>query len=375
MIKQEKIPKDWERVKLDELFDFKNKTGRKAGEGIEKGNYKFFTSSVFQNKFINKSDFNGEFLIFGSGGNASLHYCNEAFSTSNDCFVVKVNEILTKYVYYYLTSKMYLLNEGFKGAGLKHISKGYIENINIIYPENKETQKKIVNILEKSEQAKNLREETNKLSENYLKSVFYEMFGDPIKNEKEWILKKLNEVGVLARGKSKHRPRNDPKLLGGKYPLIQTGDISNSKIYIKNYSQTYSEIGLKQSKLWSKGTLCVTIAANIGDTAILSFDACFPDSIVGFESNKQIKTEYVLFWFYFIKKVLDQKATQVAQKNINLKILNSLNIPIPPIKLQEKFANIVKKVEEMKKVQESSTLEVSNLFNVLMQKAFKGELV
>ena len=89
-------------------------------------------------------------------------------------------------------------------------------------------------------------------------------------------------MGELAREKSKNRPRNAPELLNGPYPLIQTGDIANAGIYLKEYTQTYSELGLKQSKMWKKGTLCITIAANIAKASILTFDACFPDSVVAF---------------------------------------------------------------------------------------------
>ncbi len=97
-----------------------------------------------------------------------------------------------------------------------------------------------------------------------------------------WAWAKLPQLGELNRGKSKHRPRNAPILYGGPYPFVQTGDVRHATGIIKQYTQTYSEEGLKQSRLWPKGTLCITIAANIADTALLGFDVCFPDSIVGF---------------------------------------------------------------------------------------------
>ncbi|MEH7275928.1 restriction endonuclease subunit S, partial [Neobacillus vireti] len=99
---------------------------------------------------------------------------------------------------------------------------------------------------------------------------------------------KLNELGTVSRGKSRHRPRDDKSLYGGKYPFIQTGDVKKANFYIRDFKQTYNEKGLAQSKLWNKGTLCITIAANIAETAILDIDACFPDSIVGFipDENK-----------------------------------------------------------------------------------------
>jgi type I restriction enzyme S subunit len=162
---------------------------------------------------------------------------------------------------------------------------------------------------------------------------------------KGWVWTPLPNLGELNRGKSKHRPRNDPKLFGGKYPFIQTGDVRNSNGIIKSYSQSYNEFGLKQSRLWSENTLCITIAANIAETALLGIQACFPDSIVGFSSDEQICT--VKYVFYFIKTVknkLESYAPATAQKNINLETLKNLLIPLSPITEQHR---IVAKIEEL----------------------------
>ncbi|WP_176377474.1 restriction endonuclease subunit S, partial [Escherichia coli] len=106
------------------------------------------------------------------------------------------------------------------------------------------------------------------------------------------------QLGELNRGKSKHRPRNDPSLYGGDYPFVQTGDVRAADGLLTNYKQTYSKKGLAQSRLWPKGTLCITIAANIAETAILGIDACFPDSVVGFiPQNENISVEYIEFFF------------------------------------------------------------------------------
>ena len=127
----------------------------------------------------------------------------------------------------------------------------------------------------------------------------------------------------------KHRPRNDPRLLGGEYPLVQTGDVANASLYIMSYNSTYSELGLKQSKMWSKGTLCITIAANIAKTAILEFDACFPDSVVGFIANEKTNNIFIHYWFSFFQAILESQAPESAQKNINLKILSELKVIVP----------------------------------------------
>lgn len=190
-----KLPEGWKEIELGDVFDFQAKSKIQAGEGSSEGKYKFFTSSDVQSKFINEAIFDGEYLIFSTGGSAGVHYCNEKFSTSTDCFIVKVNDILlAKYVYYYLFTNIHLLEAGFKGAGLKHISKDYIRKIRMMFPEKKETQQKIVSILEKAEQAKEMRKQADELTKDFLKSVFMEMFGDPIKNNKKWNMMTLINI-------------------------------------------------------------------------------------------------------------------------------------------------------------------------------------
>src|SRR5690349_9863560 len=135
---------------------------------------------------------------------------------------------------------------------------------------------------------------------------------------KGWKEHKLNELGKVNRGKSKHRPRNEPSLYGGEYPFIQTGDIKAANFYITDYSQTYNEKGLKQSKLWKKGTLCITIAANIAETAILGIDACFPDSIIGFvaDENKS-DVRFIKYHFDLLKLHLQSISQGTTQDNLS----------------------------------------------------------
>jgi type I restriction enzyme S subunit len=259
-------------------------------------------------------------------------------------------------------------NESYPSTRISEISK-----LTINLPPLPE-QKRIAEILDKSDGIRRKREEALQLADSFLRATFLDMFGDPVTNPKEWERKGLNDVGILRRGKSKHRPRNAPDLLGGPYPLIQTGDIANSHHFVTQYKQTYSELGLKQSMLWPKKTLCITIAANIGDTAILTFDACFPDSIVGFIPNGSVKTEYIHMWLTFYQNIIREKAPESAQKNINLKILSELKIPIPPISRQKKFVYCFKQVELLKVKMRDKEKDLEDCFNSLTQRAFRGEL-
>lgn len=157
------------------------------------------------------------------------------------------------------------------------------------------------------------------------------------KYNKDWNEDKLSELGVFSRGKSKHRPRNDERLfIGGKYPFIQTGDIKDANLYIKNHTQEYGEFGLKQSKLWNKGTLCITIAANIAETAILSYPACFPDSVVGFNAYESKSSEIFMYYvFEYIKASIQNAASGSIQDNINIDYLTTLTFKIPEKNYQD----------------------------------------
>ena len=161
-----------------------------------------------------------------------------------------------------------------------------------------------------------------------------------------WAWVRFPEIGIFGRGKSKHRPRNDPILYrDGKYPFIQTGDVARSKGLVRTYSSLYNEAGLAQSAIWPAGTLCITIAANIADSGILAFDACFPDSVVGLVVHDCFKT--AKFFEYFIRTAkgdLQDFAPSTAQKNINLGALTEVLIPLPPL---AELHRIVAKVDEL----------------------------
>lgn len=236
-----------------------------------------------------------------------------------------------------------------------------------------EEQRRIADILDKADVLRAKRREAIAHLESLGQSIFHEMFGDPVTNSRGWSVQPLSRIGTLDRGVSKHRPRNDPKLLGGDVPLIQTGDVAKAYGYVRAYKTTYSDLGLSQSKLWPAGTLCITIAANIAKTAILTFDACFPDSVVGFTAP-QARIEFVRQWFGFLQAIIERRAPESAQKNINLAILRNLEVIDPPFELQEEFTLRVAIVEKLKSKHRAQLAELDNLFLSLQDRAFKGEL-
>ena len=163
----------------------------------------------------------------------------------------------------------------------------------------------------------------------------------------EWVQVPFNDLGEVNRGRSRHRPRYAEHLFGGKYPFIQTGDVRASNGRIVRHTQTYSEDGLAQSRLWPKGTMCITIAANIAETAILTYPACFPDSVVGFVADdSKCDVRFVEYNFRLLKRRLQAEAIGSVQDNINLGTLSRLNINLPSLPEQKAIAHILGSLDD-----------------------------
>ena len=190
----------------------------------------------------------------------------------------------------------------------------------------------------------------------------------------------LANLGELERGKSKHRPRNAPELFGGSYPFIQTGEVKAASRTIRRHSQTYSEFGHRQSRLWPEGTLCITIAANIAETAFLGFDACFPDSIVGFTATKTlVLPSYVHLFIQSFRTRIEAYAPATAQKNINLNTLQKLVVPLCSLEEQrvlvDRLEAILSVADEQERDIDRALVETNVLRQAVLKEAFAGQLV
>ena len=197
------------------------------------------------------------------------------------------------------------------------------------------------------------------------------MIYNDTKYNKNWEIKKLSQLGEFARGKSKHRPRNDKKLFeGGGYPLIQTGDIKESNLFVKKHSVEYNDFGLNQSKLWESGTLCITIAANIAETAVLKYPMCFPDSVVGFNAyENESSSLFMHYVFTYIKQAIQKSASGSIQDNINLEYLSSLEFRIPSKEYQDKIVKVLgtidSKIENLIDLNELLNKMIKNIYEYI----------
>lgn len=311
---------------------------------------KELASDYSKNKVIYKNT-----LTVGMGSNQidiGILTDDEMYSVSPAYHTYKISGINAKYLEYCLKYRNNEMFEKYSKRGARQGKsiefKKWLTYKIPVFPI--DVQEDIVNKLKVISSNIEVQNQKMDLYKELIKSRFIEMFGDPVFNTKGYPELSLPKLGTFGRGVSKHRPRNDPALLGGKYPLIQTGDVANADLYIEKYNSTYSELGLKQSKMWKSGTLCITIAANIAKTAILTFDACFPDSVVGFTANERTNNIFIHYWFSFLQKIIEEQAPETAQKNINLGTLSGLSVIVPPINEQNRFAEWIKEMQKLLKV-------------------------
>jgi len=197
-----------------------------------------------------------------------------------------------------------------------------------------------------------------------------------------WTWCRLGDAGIFGRGKSKHRPRNDPSLfINGTIPFIQTGEVAQSKNHgflIKKSDRFYNERGLAQSREWPTGTLCITIAANIAETGFLAIDACFPDSVVGFTSLSGKYTPwFIRHYLACIQEQIIKYAPATAQKNINLEIIGQLLFPLPPLSEQQAIVVRVDKlmsmIDELEKQVTERKDKSERLMQSVLREAFEGQ--
>ena len=145
-----------------------------------------------------------------------------------------------------------------------------------------------------------------------------------------WEVKRLKHTSKIFRGQFTHRPRNDERLYNGKFPFFHTGDVAKAGKFLSDYKQTLNEFGLRVSTLFPKGTIVITIAANIGDISILDIDACFPDSIVGFKPLHMVSVEYLYYMFFGLREDLLSTAILTTQLNLNIVRVGTIKCVIPP---------------------------------------------
>jgi type I restriction enzyme, S subunit len=306
-------------------------------------------------------------------------YTNEAIAALTGLDEHRVcKEFLFYYLQFFDWQKAAEGEDKIKG---KTLNKAKVKQLEVRFPASIPEQRRLVASLDqaldgiataKANAERNLQS-ARQVFESHLDVVFTKRDG--------WVEKRLEDVSlVFGRGRSRHRPRNDPKLYGGKYPFIQTGDVRGSDHLITSYSQTYNEEGLAQSKLWPAGTLCITIAANIAETGILGFDACFPDSVIGVVVNPRLTSnKFLEYLLQSVKAKLKAQGKGSAQDNINMGTFENQTFPFPDDpKVQERvvatFDGLREETARLEAVYRRKADALDELKKSLLHQAFSGAL-
>jgi len=373
-----KLSKGWRWINLDEICKVKKGTSitkNKLGDGdipvIAGGQQPAYYHNIANRK-------GKTITVSASGAYAGFVNYFDKLLFASDCTTIQSldeNKVLTKYIYLFLKSKQKKIYNFQSGAGQPHVYAKDLVKLEIPTPP-LETQKQIVSILEKAEKLKGRRKKANEETNKIIQSIFYEMFGDPVKNKRKFEIKKLNEICDVRDG-----THDSPKYKDKGFHLVTSKNIKDEFIDFSS-AKLISREDLNKIEKRSKvddGDIIMPMIGTIGNPIVIKKDRDFGIknvALIKFKESKMsnVYIKYLLSGKYF-NFISDSSNRGGTQKFIALKDIRNFPIPVPPIELQNKFAEQVKRVEKIKQHQQKSEQEINMLFDALMQKAFNGELV
>lgn len=383
MKQQNKLPQGWKEVELGEICEIK-KGNSITKNTITNGDVPVIAGGQQPAYYHNTSNRTGETLtVSGSGAYAGFVAYFDIPIFASDCSTIQSKEknIFMKYIYYFLKGNQNRIYKLQKGIAQPHVYPKDLAVIKIPLPP-LEIQKKIVSILEKAEKLKQNREDSDKLTKEYLQSVFAEMFGDPARNEKNFEKKALREISKEIQPGFAYGQFSNTKGLIHLRPF----NISNEGFLIFDQIKYVPTEEVSSEKyLLSKGDILINTTNSkelVGKTALfnISQKCSFSNHMTKIRLNESLANSYYV-WFVLnrywkagqFKPLIKSWVNQVGIDSNLLK--NQIEIPLPPLELQQKFASIVEQVEKLKEKQKESKDKIDEMFNSLMQKAFKGELI
>lgn len=375
----------WKREKFRTLFNFRLKSKIKAGDGLEQGLFPFYTSSSNLSKFLNEYHFDDTSLIFGTGGSASVHYCGSKFSASTDCFIthpIDHDKVDTKFIYYYFSGNIHLLQEGFKGAGLKHLSKEYLSCIEIFLPD-LPTQQHIVAILEEADTLRKTDAQILAKYDEILQATFLQLFKPSRTKRKHWDYDKLEKIADVQGGlQVSSKARKDMPI---SVPYLRVANVYRNRLSlseIKKINVTESEF--KRAILTKNDILVVEGHGNkneIGRAAVWDGSIgpiLHQNHLIRIRTNSSRLSPVFLCFFLNSdigkKQLFASSNTTSGLNTISTSVVKNIDLYIPTIQLQNQFAEIVTSIEEQKALVHQQQQQSEALFQSLLQRAFKGEL-
>lgn len=366
-----------ETMKIKDMCTYAPKSNIKAGDATVDGQYMFFTSSEDESKRYREYQFDGEGIIMGTGGNATLHYYNGKFAVSTDCVVLlPKNKLRCKYLYYFFLANLPILEVGFKGAGLKHTNKGYIGNIELEVP-SLESQDNVISVLDRVYDAIRLRNKELSLFDNLVKARFVEIFGDTECNKKGYPIHQLSELCTVSSSKRIYQSELSnfgvPFLrISNLVELIDTKHFT-SDLFISK--EKYDEL-FANRLVPDKGDILVTSRGTLGRCYIVQKDDrfYFQDGMISwlYDFDKKVNPLYlaILFDTKDIKQQINNLQSGSTVAYLSIAMLKKINIVVPPLELQNEFSVFFAQVDKLKAAVQKVLEETQNLFDRLMQEYF-----
>ncbi len=335
----------------------------------------------------NKAIVNAPGIIVGRKGSAGrVHRSLTPFCPIDTTFYITVEDAPDtdlEFLYYLLQHIDLTRITGDVGVPGLNREMAYLEPVR--FPTALPEQKKIAHILSTIQRAIEAQERIIQTTTELKKALMHKLFTEGLRNElqkqteiglipESWEVVPLGEVARIERGKFSHRPRNEPRFYGGKYPFVQTGDISNCDGYVRSHTQTLNESGLAISKVFPAGTILITIAANIGFTGILKFHSSCPDSLIGISPSETIQTEFLNFYLMTQQPKMDQLAPKGTQKNINIQFLKPWPVPLPSAEEQEKIAEVLSAADQKIRLASEKRNILQELFRTLLHELMTANI-
>ena len=372
------VPDGWRSVRLGKVVRFQQGgTPSKARPEFWDGDIPFVTGADLKGTHITRDNARSFLTKAGvlSGGTAICEegalllatrtrvglvgVAGELMGASQDITLLTPNaEADRAFLYRTLISNATLLQQRSRGTTIQGVSREDIDSLPILLPPLPE-QRAIAAVLDSIDDAIDRTDTVIASTEQLRDSLLHELLtrGVPGWHSEwkevpglgtmpaDWEVVRLEEVAKVERGKFAHRPRNEPRFYGGDVPFIQTGDVVRADGRIKEHSQTLNQLGMSISRLFPAGTIVLTIAANIGETAIAEYPVAFPDSLVGV-IPRRVNTNFLEYFLRTQKSRLNHFAPESAQKNINLDDLRPLLTPLPSSQEQHSIASCIDEVAE-----------------------------
>lgn len=336
------------------------------------GKYPFFTCSK-NHTYIDNYAFEGESILVAGNGDLNVKYYNGKFNAYQRTYVIQPNKSLNgKYLYYFLEKYVEKLREQSIGGVIKYIKLGNLTDAKIPLPD-LPTQQKIASILDKADELRQYNQQLIDKYDNLTQSLFLDMFGDPVKNEKGWEKRKLGELGNWKSGGTPSRKIE--KYFQGTIPWISSGELNEMYIYKSKEYITEEAIQNTSTHLIEKGSLLLGMYDTAALKSSINTVVLTCNQAIAFAKlNKTVNTLYVYYIIQYGKKHYKSQQRGVRQKNLNLSMIKDLKINYPPIELQNQFAERIKIIEEQKQQAQEALAKSELLFQGLLQQAFNGEL-